>query len=73
MRACKVTLNTLGDVISNQTYLSDPLTENARLYAFNIKYVGADIFMTIHGDAVVSKQIKIFILSNSILQVKQSG
>lgn len=51
MRACKVTLNPLGDVISNQTYLSDPLTENARLYAFNIKYVGADIFMTIHGDA----------------------
>ncbi len=50
MRACKVEITEDGELISNETYLSDPVSETARLYAFNIEITGSNIFMTIYGD-----------------------
>jgi len=52
MRACKLTLNDLGEITSNQTYLADPDSESARLYGFNVKYVNENILMAVHGDAI---------------------
>ena len=50
MRACKTVLNSVGTIISNETYISDPAITSARLYAFHVQTIEDGIYMLIHGD-----------------------
>lgn len=50
MRACKTVVNSIGTIISNETYISDPAFTSARLYAFHVQTIEDGIYMLIHGD-----------------------